>query len=141
MRSFPPYKWQTLLDSSSRQELPSLNHYQYLRHGQICGGTITILTPINNNGKTVSENLVWQDFYKLTFRDDNKPAIKDSRQEFGYYFTNWGIVPLFDNSLYTLNWLNQYSNTNKNNWDALNFKFFHLSATYIFEIFHKPVET
>ena len=57
---------------------------------------VYLLTPQHNNGKTVSENLVWQDFYNLTFQENNEPAIQDARREFGYKFNNWKNVPLFD---------------------------------------------
>ncbi|GFH44417.1 hypothetical protein CTEN210_00891 [Chaetoceros tenuissimus] len=55
-----------------------------------------LLTPVHNNDKLVSENLVWQDFYNLTFQEDYEPAIQDARNEFGYDFTNWRNVPLFN---------------------------------------------
>lgn len=57
---------------------------------------VYLLTPDHNYGKSVSKNLVWQDFYNLTFREDNGPAIQDARKEFGYKFSNWESVPLFD---------------------------------------------
>lgn len=57
---------------------------------------VHLLTPLHNNGKNISENLIWQDFYNLTFKEDNEPAIKDAREEFGHDFTDWGTVPLFD---------------------------------------------
>lgn len=74
-----------------------------------------LLTPDHNKGHNVSTSMEWQDFYNLTFIQDNIPAIKSVQQEFGNdaaITMEWNDVPVFDTTSNTSqykNWLHVIS--------------------------------
>ncbi|GFH47101.1 hypothetical protein CTEN210_03576 [Chaetoceros tenuissimus] len=74
-----------------------------------------LLTSDHNKGQDISTSLEWRDFYNLTFIQDNVPAIKSAKQEFGKDASttmDWNDVPVFDttsNASQYKNWLHVIS--------------------------------
>jgi hypothetical protein len=64
-----------------------------------------LLSPHHNNGLDVSDDLTWQDFQNLTFKEDNSSIFVDQNSSsFDRDFEDWDEIPVFDQKRYS-GWL------------------------------------
>jgi len=50
----------------------------------------------HNNGQAVKKSLTWQDFYNITYFENNSPAIKSGYEEFGDNYDDWRHWRLYE---------------------------------------------